>query len=282
MLIDDAELDELVSTFIEHVSGSAAAAGDRRERYFQCLNQVQQLSLRDPLDTSGPAITVDLNGEQTRAIIKTLLLAEDMRDVDSVEAIAPDRLPDLMRCLADARMMIREYDPTAGRYLSDLVGEIILIQKSGYVSGSFWHLLGAIWISPEPTWTIVDFAETLLHESIHQSLFLADMVCGLFRCSNADLASTEMLVISPIRKVLRPYDAAFHASTVVVTLVDFYEWAGRADRAEDLCGPLLPTLTQLFERRHALTPTGEQILNQMIKVTAQSATFRSLRKTAQV
>jgi len=278
MLVDDAQLDRLVSTFVEHVAGEPPATAERRERYFDCLNRVQRYRLRFRREGARPVLTLDLAGAETRAIIESLLLSEDMRDAGGVDTLAADDAPNVAQRVSEAEDMLRSFDPTAGRYIGDLVGEIILLHKDGYIAGSFWHVLGVIWMSPGPAWHLSDYAEALLHESVHQSMFLTDMVRGLFRGAEEELRSPEMLVMSPIRGVRRPYDAAFHAATVSTTLVNFHEWTGLADRAREFSVPLLVTLAELYERRHILTETGEQILDRMMEATGRSATFQRVRE----
>lgn len=274
MLVDDAQIDGLVDAFVEHVMG--APVTPRRERYFECLNRVQRCSLRFHRGVARPVLTVALNGVETRAILSSLMLSEELRGAGPLQPLAPRTEGSVTQCIVEAEALLRAYDATAARYVGDLIGEIILLRNEGFIAGSFWHLLGVIWMSPGTDWAVVDYAEAMLHEAVHQSMFLNDMVRGLFKTSEDELRSPELLVMSPIRGVRRPYDAAFHAATVSTTLTHFHEWTGRQDRARSLCTPLLVTLAELYERRRVLTEAGREVLDAMLDATESSVTFRGL------
>jgi len=282
LLIDDQQLNGLISTFVEHVSDRPCGSANRREHYFDCLNKVQKLHLHYRTDRAEPIITVDLTNKDTQAVIESLLLSEEMQGSSSIDSIDTKNVPEVIRNITEAEYMLRAYDPTASRYFHDLVAEIILLQKNGYISGSFPHLLGAIWISVHNEWQVIDWAEALLHESIHQSMFLTDMVRGLFKCSDKELGSPEMLVMSSIRGIRRPYDTAFHAATVSATLINFYEWVGQVDRARKLCSPLLRSICELDERRNRLTDIGTLILDRIIDLVSSSSSFQHLKESVAV
>jgi len=223
-------------------------------------------------------LTTDLAVTETRKIIESLFLSEDIETQKPIGSVPTKDVPEVASRIAEAEDMLSDYNPTARRNVDDLVGEIIVLNKDGYVSGSSSHILGVIWISVNRGWHVSDWAEVLLHESVHQSMFLTEMVRGIFRYTHEELASKEMLTMSSILKVPRPYDIAFHAATVSATLVDFHEWAGHMDRARQLCDPLIVTLTELNDKRKSLTAAGELILDGMMDLTSRTASFQSLKE----
>jgi hypothetical protein len=86
-------------------------------------------------------------------------------------------------------------------------------EHPGFAGGSISSALGLIWQDPNSykEQTVAHYAEQIVHEFIHTSLFLADLVHGTF----TDYRLLSMAkVYSPIRHELRDFDKTFHASYV--------------------------------------------------------------------
>jgi hypothetical protein len=82
--------------------------------------------------------------------------------------------------------------------------------------------MGAIWLGLDPNDEISDYAALILHEYVHQCLFLEDMVRSIFIGGKTDLAVPDALVTSALRRTPRGYDKSFHSAFVAVTLSRLY------------------------------------------------------------
>ena len=140
---------------------------------------------------------------------------------------------------------------------------LLCAKKSGLGGGSFGDSLGVVWFDPDPFWESVDYAETILHEATHQSLFLSDMVRRLFVFEPRELTGEDALVTSAILQTPRPYDLAFHSACVAAALVDFYLRTEMPDRSRKFVEPLKHTVAELRRKGHFLTRPGLVILHQL-------------------
>jgi hypothetical protein len=82
-------------------------------------------------------------------------------------------------------------------------------------SGSLYSNVGLVYLCLDGEWSPLTFAEHFLHESVHNALFIEDMVRGVFEHGEA-CSSSAAKVISSIRRQTRNYDLSFHAACVSV------------------------------------------------------------------
>lgn len=124
-------------------------------------------------------------------------------------------------------------------------------------------LLGMAWLRPGGRWGPEQVAESLLHEAVHQALFIDDAVEGIFSDAAIDSAPE---VLSAVRTVypssqepIRTFWAAYHAACVAMWLA---RWS--AHRALPLQQPLQDALRRaippLQQHRHLLLPRGQALL----------------------
>jgi len=135
------------------------------------------------------------------------------------------------------------------------------------ISNRFWpprpRAERTVWLNPRPAWSDLDWLENLVHEYIHQSLFIDDMCHGLFEVDGEVLARKEALVRSALLEVPRPYDRAFHSCFVSFGLMQLDLRVGAPERIVAHVEPLQTTLLQLFAKSHYLTPHGRHVLESL-------------------
>jgi hypothetical protein len=141
--------------------------------------------------------------------------------------------------------------------------------QSGEVGGaSFLDLPGLIWMRPSIDWTIYLYAESLLHELLHQAVNLYDGTIGLI----SDLGHKEQVAIpSAIRKIypsgqqsMRPFWGAFHAAVVTWWLILFFKMIGDYEKAQVFTASLRASLPALLLQPIFLTSTGNELLIEMM------------------
>ena len=249
-------------------------AASRRVRYFSALNRLQKYQFPYQADIAEPLVEYEF--DRCRSILESLMRSDEMLNSPDVQPLPSAEWHTIGERFRAALQMLDDYDADVAAGCRSLLAAIVMLQKDGYVAGSFCHILGFAWFSPTAAWTPVDYAEHLLHESVHQAMFLDDMVNSLFSVLPGELASDAARVTSSIRCVPRPYDFSFHAATVSVALIQFFEHVGRRERSKALCAPLLGTLVELADRRQLLSVRGGQILCDMFAAVEQSETFREV------
>lgn len=275
-LVSAEQVRRNIRNLVTFVGGESAAAETSRRTYFDSLNQMQKYEISFDPDSTEPLLDFALDDPRTCAIMGSLMRSPEIDDVGVIKKVGQDQIPARLRGLQSGRELLQQYDRETANIVGDLIAQIIVVSAEGYCGGSFWHILGAIWMSPSSNWNATDYAENLLHETVHQAMFLEDMVNGLFAESPAELACASAQITSSIRGTKRPYDYSFHAATVSVALIDFHERVGVQSRAAELCQPTLATLAELAERKHLLSPRGAQILWQMVNLMNSTTTFKAL------
>jgi len=178
--------------------------------------------------------------------------------------------------IADSLEYIRAADPKVLSLIQQLIGTIAVCRQSDSAGGSAAALTGMVWLNPRPTWTIVDYAEVLVHEYLHNSMFLVDMVDNVFR---RPVDFDRELVPSAIIGTPRPFDRAFHSAFIVTGLNQFLLAANQSERANRVLWALDSTLAALQEKRYLLTEHGEKLLDDLIEMHS-SASARAVTAAA--
>lgn len=116
-------------------------------------------------------------------------------------AFSEDEQADIRKKSRAAFELLRRYDERVVEAISLLVACFLCAKKSGLGGGGFGDSLGVVWFDPSPSWESADYAETILHEATHQSVFLSDMVRRLSfakesLCRRAAQASVLWLPVS--------------------------------------------------------------------------------------
>ncbi|REH88675.1 hypothetical protein DOS83_13985 [Staphylococcus felis] len=141
--------------------------------------------------------------------------------------------------------------------------------------------MGLIWLNPQKDWSIIQYAESVYHEFIHQSIFLDDMVNSMFPDANA-CATEDALVTSTVLKIKRPLDRSYHAAGVSIGIMHLYYLFNDINNSTLYMKDLQVTLNEINERTKYL---GEQgiytldIMNSFVKEPNFEDITKSLYKT---
>ena len=105
--------------------------------------------------------------------------------------------------------------------------------EKGHLGGTVSSAVGLIWLDPSKggDWSTPFLAEQIVHEYIHTTLFIAEMVRGMY--TDVSLVPKSM-VVSAIRRQKRGYDKSFHAAYVATGLVAFHANTGSIERSAEL------------------------------------------------
>lgn len=147
------------------------------------------------------------------------------------------------------------------RELIDLtIGEIFLAQESGSEGGTMSSAVGLIWLNPRAEWGVRKTGENIVHEWIHNMLFLADMVNPIFAVDYIGLSEESAHATSAILHRKRPFDRCYHSAAVAAGLVYFHTISGETERADALIEPTLRTVQELQGKPDLMTQSGADLI----------------------
>jgi hypothetical protein len=109
-----------------------------------------------------------------------------------------------------------------------------------------------------------DFAESLVHETLHLNLFVADMVYGLYTLSASELGDERYRVLSAVKVgEMRPLDKAFHAAAVAVPLMYMQHLRGETKLVNMFRASLLEASEGLVGKRDYFTTYGQLLVDEL-------------------
>jgi hypothetical protein len=163
--------------------------------------------------------------------------------------------------VAGAIELLRDLDSGIGA-MSDLIcATIACFPVRRWYGGSASHFPGLVILSPRPKWTLLDYAGTIFHETIHQYVFLEDRARGFF-IRGTDWNAREAQVYSAIRRTRRPIDMTFHADCVALGLMYFYHITGQEPKAQRARKGLLKSVAELTKSTRKLREQGKPYLTE--------------------
>lgn len=143
------------------------------------------------------------------------------------------------------------------------IGEIFLAQESGSEGGTMSSAVGLIWLNPRVDWGARKAGENIVHEWIHNMLFLADMVDPLFAVDYIGLSEESAHATSAILHRKRPFDRCYHSAAVAAGLVFFHSASGDKERADALIEPTMKTVRELQGMPELMTKSGSDLLDEV-------------------
>jgi hypothetical protein len=260
----------------------AEAVGTARDRlsprvaYFEALEKIQPRSFAFDAEHAEPALDFGRSREG-EVLIRHFL---DVADVDASVTFPEVDDARLRDAIGEGIDLLEQVYPQGAESARLLVGSFLFARQAGSGGASLGDQLGVVWLNPPARWQAVDYAEAILHESVHQALFLHEMVNRVYVAGIEQMEQEDSRVVSAVRRERRPFDASFHAACVATELRTLYAKLGNAERAEVFAAGLRQTLPELAELRHLLTEVGAAILDQMIAELPPSRAGETTSDTA--
>jgi hypothetical protein len=169
-----------------------------------------------------------------------------------------------VRLVTGAMEYIRVLNVDLGRVVDLLITDVVVLNSDRTGGGSASHLPGLVCISPGEKWSMIDFAESIMHEATHLNLFVADMVHSLYRLGTSTLAEDQYRVLSAVKVgELRPLDKAFHSAVVAIPLMYMQHLRGATTLIDQFTLSLLECSTGLLGKREAFTEYGWLLVNEL-------------------
>ena len=230
----------------------------------RALNRLQAVPMPFREDSFEPVLDFGDHGDL--ALFKELLTVDELPSDWRYEAGERERIE---ASVTEALSVLEEVDAAVSRSMKTIVGALIFARRAHFGGGSVSHLIGTIWLGPSPKWPSLDYAENLLHEYVHQCLFLDEMVNTIFSATVPRMAEEDALVTSTILRRRRGYDKAFHSAFVAAVIMQLYRRLGRQAPEHASLQPAVVTAAELRERQQFLTRHGVELVDELDGVLAE-------------
>lgn len=233
-----------------------AAAPQLRAQYLSALNHLQSWTAIQ-WEPDGIAITFDNPGAIADFV---------HREAWGSERPVQDRLfparqrAGLHELISSGLESISAVSPDLRELIELTIGEIFLAQEAGSEGGTMSSAVGLIWLNPRMEWGASKTGENIVHEWIHNMLFLADMVSPLFAVDYIGLSAKSAHVTSAILHRQRPFDRCYHSAAVAAGLVFFHTISGESAKADALIGPTMRTIRELQDKPEFMTRSGADLI----------------------
>lgn len=216
------------------ITGHLPTATEFKQNYLSCLNSIQNTSIpcRDTV-----VISFD------NPVLLNELCREGLIAAQPGHVFPPPIQERIAHHISDGFAFIKAVDEDLHDAIMLMIGTIAPIQREGS-SGTVSSMIGLLWLNPTPTWTVIDYAENIVHEFIHNTIFLADLVWKIFITPHW-YTPQDGLVTSAIKKYPRGVNISYHSVFVAVGLIIFMNKAHQHLRAEELTSGIQETLAGL-------------------------------------
>lgn len=231
-----------------------------RQRYLSTLNQVQNHPF--PAEMIGDDLTLDFGTTpDAEAALRELLAADPL---PQGWKYSPSEQDHIRQCADEAIHSIAELDPALHYGLRVIVAGFMFARSTDLEGGSISALMGPIWLGPSPSWSPATYVENMIHEYVHQCLFLDEMVSTIFTEFSVPRMSTpDALVTSTILKRRRPYDKAYHSAFVAHVLAQYYLAQGETEKARSYLESTRSTVDELLDRQQYASANGLSLLTEL-------------------
>lgn len=238
-----------------YLTGTEAPGNSLKRTFIDALNAAQATTIR----TLDEDIYVEFENQPLVDLLteRTVFARDEV--LNGAHLLSDQERKQINLRLAEAKSIIAEADSNLYCLLVNLIGSVAAYHIPRRDGGSVSCCIGLIWLSPKEDWTTDYYAEMLVHELVHNIVFLEDMVQGVMPEPTL-LERSDALSISAIRQTRRPYDKAFHSACVTAAIMYLYQVIGKQEQANRHITPLRRTIIELRRSDQALKNQGLNLL----------------------
>ncbi|WP_372880046.1 aKG-HExxH-type peptide beta-hydroxylase [Staphylococcus epidermidis] len=208
---------ELFEFIKDEFGSNLSDSSSLKEKYFESVNKLQITKV--PYNQKNIIISFSNEYLQNELLDLGMIDREDL--VDNNHIYSEKEQEEIENRIQKALDLIKLLHKDLYELIEILVGSFLILKKKNFGGGSVSNILGMIWLNPQENWSVIDCAEAIYHEFIHQSIFLDDMVNSIFPDADA-CAEDDALVTSTILKKKRPLDRSYHAAGVSLGVMHLY------------------------------------------------------------
>ena len=239
--------------------------------YKRCMEQLF-LSVPDNQTVNGKDYQIVYDHLANLSVFKSVCDVEPIEAQDS-DVVDRNRKLDLRYCTKEESedfhsLLNRTYEYIKSvnydlyRSVRLLINFYVLAGHPHAEGGSVSSSIGVIWINPDINYSEQGLADVIVHETVHNFLFLDDMVNKIFSCDMEHLTSYKAK--SAILLKERAFDKAFHAAFVLHHLIT---WKGSgANNGIDNKNLTASIVSMQKYKNKALTKHGLDRLSQLERI----------------
>lgn len=231
-----------------------------KEKYFEAINNLQ--SVQVPYSKEEIIISFEDKYLQNSLLDLKMIDQEDL--INNKHIFNSEEQEETRNRIKKALQLIKSLHRDLYELIEIIVGSFLILRKENFGGGSVSNILGMICLNPQNDWNIIDCAEAIYHEFIHQSIFLDDMVNSIFPDANA-CDQEEALVTSTILKRKRPLDRSFHAAGVSLGVMHLYYLLHDKEKSYQHYDDFKQTIEELNDKTQFLDDHGIYTLQEFNK-----------------
>lgn len=232
-----------------------------RATFMRVLNQSLPYPFNYQVDPPQPLLTFGDEPEFKARTLEHLMLVPEL---PAGWQYSEQERPALDAGVAEGRALLGEVAPEMLETVDLLIGELVFGRADIRSGGSIGDSIGVIWLGPKGGWSAHRYAEALAHETVHNVLFLEDMVRTIFACPTPQLEEEDALIRSALLQRRRSYDKAYHSALVSLVVIQLADALGeRAPRFDGLVAPTRTTIDEMLRKPQFLTDNGRVVLEEM-------------------
>lgn len=238
--------------------------------FWSAIKLMQSKDIETEVPSETPQIIWDAaNSEFKNALLELAAFSQLPNDVSYSESEINFFKPKIEAALS----LFSATFPTLYKSFQEICPFIILGRFPGYGGGTVSTRIGMIWLSPSLEWKVNHWAENIVHEFIHNCLFLEDLVNNIFPYNAIEMENLDSHATSAIRQVKRPYDKSYHSAFVAYGLVEFYIRISNFSKARNILKPLLICVDDLVSNTKYISTNGVQLLNELVEGIIEQNNF---------
>ncbi len=240
---------------VRYLNGSLPHTAAVKSDFIGGLNRAQSTTIRSLdddlyLEFDNPELI-------NRLVERTVFSPDEV--TEGVHLFSGEERSQIASLVDAAKDLLAREIPNLYYLITRVIGSVAVYRIPLRDGGSVSCNIGLIWLSPRTDWTVEYCGEMLVHEFVHNSVFLEDMVRGIMPTPEL-LEQDDALSISAIRQTRRPYDKAFHSACVAAGIMYYYHAIGRDAEAQSRFAPLKRTIENLYESDMAVKCRGRDLL----------------------
>lgn len=228
-----------------------------RQCFLKSVNRLQKFQFR--FNEVSEEIYMDF-GDSSTSNLSTFQHIMDTEKMEVGWQYHEREVDQIIMKTKDALDFVKKNFPSIRAGIDIIIGSFLYAKLRGFQGGSISDIIGAVWLGPSLEWSVIDYAERIVHEYVHQCLFLDEMVNTIFSKSVPRMAMTDGLVVSSILKHKRGYDKSFHSAFVATILLYFYHKLKILPKVDTSPNSILLTIRDLKAKSYFLTSHGKKIL----------------------
>ncbi|MFJ9771833.1 aKG-HExxH-type peptide beta-hydroxylase [Kitasatospora sp. NPDC101157] len=215
-----------------------------------------------PLPVEGEGIAVHFKDSEWGTYLIENRVFENV--FEGLEDTPTDLRDKWTRDFSIAQLHTRDTAPDLGALVDLVVTDVVFFSSTNKGGGTGSILPGLVSMSPGDDWRPHDFAESLVHETVHLNVFLEHMVYGMYTLPAKELEADEHRVVSAVKfGQLRPLDKAFHSAVVAPPLMWMQHLRGETELVDKFRHSIRECTDGLLGKLDLFTPYGQGMVREL-------------------